>query len=91
MTSPPGPLVDPDGLQGGRVRHQSRAHESQEGSCTRRQPQPGREPGARVPTEGDTDGLQDRDQPIGFPDIRLDKRWQTLGEDVTLVAAMHRG
>ena len=30
------------------------------------EPQAGREPGPRLPTEGDADGLQDRDQPQVF-------------------------
>jgi hypothetical protein len=74
MASPLRPLVHPNGLQGWDVGYHRCTHESQKGGRTRRQPQVGREPGARVPSQGTPDGLQSRDQSTGTPSLHGDQR-----------------
>jgi hypothetical protein len=69
MPPPPGPLVDPDGLQGGNVGYRGRPHQPEEGGRTGRQPQLGGESGTRVPSQSDADGLQGVDQPRGLAGI----------------------
>jgi hypothetical protein len=49
MAPPPGPLVDPDGLQGWGARHWGWPHQPELGRRTGRQPQAGCKPGPRRP------------------------------------------
>jgi hypothetical protein len=83
MASPPRPLVHSDELQGRGMGDHGCAHESQQGSRTRRQPQAGREPGACIPSQGDANGPQGRDQSTGAPSRHGDQRGQALREDVS--------
>jgi hypothetical protein len=81
VAPPPGPLINADGLQGWGVWCRGRPHQPEEGGRTGRQPQAGRELGARLPAEGEADGLQGVDQPHGFAGIRRGEGRQTLGKD----------
>jgi hypothetical protein len=40
----------------------------------------------RLPTEGDADRLQDRDESVRFPGVWGHKLWEALGEDATRAA-----
>jgi hypothetical protein len=51
------------------VEHQSRSYQPEQGGRTGGEPQAGGEPGARVPSQGDADGLQGRGQSTGIPGI----------------------
>ena len=66
MASPPGPLVDADGLQGWRGRDRSLPHQAEQGGRTGREPQAGGEPGPCLPTEGHADRSESRDRAGGF-------------------------
>jgi hypothetical protein len=81
MAPPPRPLVHAHCLEAWHGRYRGRPHQPEEGGRAGWQPQAGREPGARLPAEGDADGLQGVDQPHGFPGIRSGDVRQALGKD----------
>jgi hypothetical protein len=83
LASPPRPGVHPNGLQGWGRGHHGGAHASQQRGRPRRPPQAGGEPGARLPSQSDADGLQGRDEPTRVPRLRVDEAGQALREEAT--------
>ena len=81
MAPPPRPFVDPDGLQRGGVGHGGRSHQPEQGGWTGGELQAGRQPHAGLPTEGDTDRLQDHDESWRVPGVWRDEFWEALRED----------
>jgi hypothetical protein len=86
VAQPPGPFIDADGLQGWHGWYRSRPHQPEERGRTAPQPQAGREPGARVPTEGHTDRLQGRDELVGFAGEHGTELWWVLRKDAATAA-----
>jgi hypothetical protein len=66
MASPPGPLVDTDGLQHGGVGYGGCSHQPEQGGWTGSEQEAGRQSGPCLPTQGDTDAPQDGGQPGGL-------------------------
>ena len=83
MAPPPGPLVDPNGLQGWHGRDRGPPDQAEQGGWTGGEPQAGREPGASVPAQRQADRPQGCDQSMGVAAIGRDEVRQALGEDPT--------
>jgi hypothetical protein len=83
MASPPGPLVDADGLQGWGARHRGRPHRPEQGRWTGRESQAGREPSPCLPAQRHADRPEGYGQSMGFATIGRDEVRQALGEDPT--------
>ena len=83
MTSPPGPLVYPNDLEGWGVGHRGCPHQPEQGRWTGRELQAGREPGPCLPAQRHANGPEDCHQSMGFASIGRDEFRQALGEDPT--------
>ena len=81
MAPPPGPLVDTDDLEGWRGRDRRPPDQAEQRGWTGGEPQAGREPGASIPAQRQTDRPEGCGQSMGVTAISRDEIRQALGED----------
>jgi hypothetical protein len=83
MTPPPGPLVDPNRLEGWHGRGRRPPDQAEQRGWTSGEPQAGRESGPSIPAQCQANSLQRCGQSMGVPAIGCDEVRQALGENAT--------
>ena len=82
MPATPGPVVNPDGVQGAGCRERGPAQRIEERVGAERHSQGGQEPPAGFSAQGQGDGIDDTGQPGGAACRRRDHVGEPLGEDL---------